>query len=81
VVDPSVREVMRKIRAAWRDTLVGLLREAGPALSAADARAADLLIRAGAEGLALERIEAGDSTDLRRARRQFERAAVTAIEG
>jgi AcrR family transcriptional regulator len=81
VVEPAPRQVMREIRAAWRGTLVGLLRKADPGLSAADARAADLLVRAGAEGLALERIEAGDSADLRRARLLFERAAVAAIEG
>jgi TetR/AcrR family transcriptional repressor of bet genes len=80
VVEPGVRDVMREIRAAWREVLVDLLRRADPALSAADARAADLLIRAGSEGLALERIEAGDSADLRRARRLFERAAVGAIK-
>jgi AcrR family transcriptional regulator len=79
VVEPGVREVMTELRAAWRGTLVGFLREADPNLSPADARAADLLIRAGAEGLALERIEAGDNADLRRARRLFEHAAAGAI--
>jgi len=80
VVEPGVREVMREIRAGWREVLVDLLQRADPALSPAEARAADLLIRAGSEGLALERIEAGDSADLRRARELFERAAVGAIK-
>jgi AcrR family transcriptional regulator len=79
VVEPDVRQVMREIRAAWRETLVQLLREADPGLSMAEARAADMLIRAGVEGLALERIEAGDSADLRRARALFTRSVTSSI--
>jgi TetR/AcrR family transcriptional repressor of bet genes len=79
VVEADVRRVMREIRAGWRETLVDLLRRAHPGLGAADARAADLLIRAGVEGLALERIEAGQSADLRRARALFERTVTNAI--
>lgn len=81
VVEEDVRSVMREVRAAWRETLVGLLMEAEPGLRPRNARAGDLLIRAGLEGLALERIENGDSADLRRARRLFERATVAAIRG
>jgi len=77
VVEPDVRTVMAEIRAGWRETLVGLLRRAG--LGASQARAGDLLVRAGVEGLALERIEAGDSAELRRARRLFERVVAEAI--
>ncbi len=79
VVEPDVRRVMREVRARWRETLVELLREAEPRLSAADARAADLLVRAGVEGLALERIEGGDTPELRRARRLFEQAITREI--
>jgi hypothetical protein len=81
VVEEDVRSVMREIRSAWRETLVGLLMQAEPGLRAHAARAGDLLIRAGLEGLALERIENGDSADLRRARRLFERSTVAAIRG
>jgi AcrR family transcriptional regulator len=81
VVEEDIRSVMREIRAAWRETLVGLLMEAEPGLRPPAARAGDLLIRAGLEGLALERIESGDSADLRRARKLFERATVAAIRG
>ena len=79
VVEANVRRVMQEIRAGWRETLVDLLRRADPDLAPAQARTADLLIRAGVEGLALERIEAGDSTELRRARALFERAVTDAI--
>jgi TetR/AcrR family transcriptional repressor of bet genes len=81
VVEEDVRSVMREIRAAWRETLIGLLMEAEPGLRPHAARAGDLLIRAGLEGLALERIESGDSPDLRRARQLFERSTVAAIRG
>ena len=77
VVEPDVRGVMREIRAGWREILVDLLRSAG--VDAGRARSGELLIRAGVEGLALERIEAGDSAELRRARRLFERAVADAI--
>jgi TetR/AcrR family transcriptional regulator, transcriptional repressor of bet genes len=79
VVEEDVRSVMREIRAAWRETLVDLLMEAEPGLGPHAARAGDLLIRAGLEGLALERIENGDSADLRRARQLFERSTAVAI--
>ena len=79
VVEDDVRRVMQEIRAGWRETLVDLLRRASPGLTIAQARAGDLLVRAGVEGLALERIEAGDSLELRRARALFERAVTDAI--
>jgi AcrR family transcriptional regulator len=78
VVEEPVRAVMREVRAGWRSVLVEMLSEADPSLRPADARTAALFIHAGLEGLVLERLEAGDTAELRRARRLFELAAVEA---
>jgi AcrR family transcriptional regulator len=79
VVEENVRAVMREVRAGWRQVLVRMLSDAEPALSAARARSAALFIHAGLEGLVLERLEGGDTAELRRGRRLFERAAVDAV--
>lgn len=78
VVEENVRAVMREVRAGWRSVLVEMLREADPALPPEQARTAALFINAGIEGLVLERLEGGDSAELRRARALFERAAAEA---
>lgn len=67
VVEDDVREVMRQIKAGWRQVLTELLGEP-------DETAAVLVI-AGLEGLCLERIERGDTDEVRRARERFIRAA------
>jgi len=79
VVEEDVRAVMQEVRSGWRGTLGRMLREASPGMSAAEARTAALFVHAGVEGLVLERVEAGESAELQRARRLFERAAVEAI--
>ena len=79
VVEENVRAVMREVRAGWRSVLVEMLSEADPALRSAEARSAALFIHAGLEGLVLERLEAGDTADLRRARRLYELAAAEAV--
>jgi TetR/AcrR family transcriptional repressor of bet genes len=78
VVEENVRAVMREVRAGWRSVLVEMLREADPTLPPEQARTAALFINAGIEGLVLERLEGGDSAELRRARALFERAAAEA---
>ena len=67
VVEDDVRAVMREIKAGWRRVLTDLLGEP-------DETAAVLVI-AGLEGLCLERIERGDTAEVRRARELFVRAA------
>ena len=79
VVEENVRAVMREVRAAWRQVLVEMLSEADPRLLPAQARSAALFIHAGLEGLVLERLEGGDTAELRRGRRLFELAAVEAV--
>jgi AcrR family transcriptional regulator len=80
VVEPNVREVMQEVRAGWRAVLARMLREAEPRLGPAAAATAALFVHTGVEGLVLERVEAGESTELERARRLFQRSAVRAIE-
>jgi AcrR family transcriptional regulator len=79
VVEGEVQKVLREIKARWRAVLWDLLADAG--VPARRIAASSVLITAGAEGLALEWIERGETPELARARRMFERAAVAAIEG
>ncbi len=80
VVERNVREVMQEVRAEWRRVLARMLREADPRLSPGAARTAALFVHTGVEGLVLERVEAGESAELRRARELFQRSAARAIE-
>ena len=72
VVEDDVRDVMREIKAGWRRVLTRLLGRG------TDQTAAVFVI-AGLEGLALERIERGDTDEVRRARELFIRAAVAQL--
>lgn len=80
VVEPNVRQVMQEVRAGWRGVLATMLREADLQISAAAARTGALFVHTGVEGLVLERVQAGDSAELRRARELFQRSAVRALE-
>lgn len=77
VVEPSVRDVLRVIKSRWREVLSRLLRDAG--VPARDVGPAATLVIAGLEGLTLERIERGDTAELRRARELFLRAATAEL--
>jgi AcrR family transcriptional regulator len=79
VVEEAVREVMQEVRAGWRRVLAEMLREAEPRMSAAEARTAALFVHTGVEGLVLERLEAGDGAELRRARAMFLSSAVSTL--
>jgi AcrR family transcriptional regulator len=68
VVEDDVREVMREIKAGWRRVLTDLLGQG-------EDETAAVLVIAGLEGLCLERIERGDTEEVRRARELFIRAA------
>jgi hypothetical protein len=82
VVEADVRAVMREMKASWREVLGGLLARAsdGPR-SSADAEAASVYLMAGLEGLALERLDRGETPALKRARALFVRSASAAISG
>jgi AcrR family transcriptional regulator len=79
VVEPEVEQIMSAMKARFRRILVELLDaiEDGPPPEAADGAAVYLI--AGVEGLALERLDRGDTPELLAARAIFEHAAPTAI--
>jgi AcrR family transcriptional regulator len=79
VVEPPVRAMMSEMKANFRATLRGLLGriEDGPAPRRRDAVAVYLI--AGVEGLALERLDRGETPELRRARDLWTRSAAAAI--
>jgi len=74
VVDSDVRAVLREIKGAWRDVVSLFLRDANPPVAAKNVGAVTTLILAGFEGLTLERIERGETSDLDRAREMFVRS-------
>ena len=70
VVEPGVRAVTAEMRALWRPTLAELL----------DAREKiTVFVMAARDGLALERLERGETRALRRARELFLRSATAAV--
>jgi hypothetical protein len=73
---------MRDMKAQWRQVLRELLTRAsdGPRRSA-DAEAAAVYVLAGLEGLALERLDRGETPALKRARELFVRSAPAALSG
>jgi AcrR family transcriptional regulator len=79
VVEDSVRDVMREVKAGFRTVLTGLLREADDPVAPRAAATLAVLIIAGIEGLCLERIERGDTAELRRARELFVRSIVAGL--
>ncbi|MFN2612148.1 MAG: TetR family transcriptional regulator, partial [Solirubrobacterales bacterium] len=76
VVDPQVRTTIAEVNEGWREVLVGLLGDAG--LPRGRARVLTLMVIAGVQGLALERIERGSTPELRKAQELFVRSAVGA---
>jgi len=78
VVDPEIRETITEVNDGWREVLVELFGEAADGPSPAGAGALALMVNAGIQGLALERIERGLTRDLKRARELFIRSAVAA---
>lgn len=71
VIDPEVREVLREIKSGWREVLDRLLRGARPPIESRDVPGVTTLVIAGLEGLLLERIERGETPELKRARQLF----------
>jgi AcrR family transcriptional regulator len=81
VVEDEVREVMNAERSRWRQVLLELLRDARPRVPRSRAEGLAVLISAGIGGLALERVESGDTRELRRACELFVRSVVAAAAG
>ena len=78
VVDPEIRGTITEVNDGWREVFVGLFRGATDGPSPAGARTLALMVNAGIQGLALERIERGPTPELKRARELFVSSAVAA---
>jgi len=72
VVEDDVRAVMREVKTRWRQVVSELLGTPGDEAGA-------VLVIAGLEGLCLERIERGDTPELRRATEMFVRASAAEL--
>ena len=79
VVEPDVRAVMQEMKEQWRQVLGDLLEGADDGPSRRQAEAATVFVIAAIEGLALERLDRGETPSLRRARELFVTSAVAAI--
>jgi AcrR family transcriptional regulator len=78
VVDPEIRQTITEVNEQWRVVLVRLLTEASDGVTAARARVLAVMVIAGSQGLTLERIERGPTTERKRARELFIKSAVAA---
>jgi AcrR family transcriptional regulator len=81
VIEPEVGRIMVEMKASFRAILVELLGRVADGPRPRDAAAAAVYLIAGVEGLSLERLDRGDSPELRRARELFERSAPATIAG
>jgi AcrR family transcriptional regulator len=79
VVEPDVREVMREMKASWRQVTAGLLTAAEDGPAKRDAEAAGIYVLAGIEGLVLERLDRGETRALKQAMRMFVNSAASAL--
>jgi TetR/AcrR family transcriptional repressor of bet genes len=79
VVEPDVRAVMQEIKANWRSVLVDLLGRAPDGPPRQKAETAAVYVIAGMEGLALERLDRGETPPLRRAVKMFVDSAPAAF--
>jgi AcrR family transcriptional regulator len=79
VVEPDVRKLMQEIKAGWREVLVDLLGRAPDGPPKRRAEAAAVYVIAGLEGLALERLDRGETPALRRAMEMYVGSATAAI--
>jgi AcrR family transcriptional regulator len=78
VVDEDVRRTIAEVNAGWRAVVGGLLKDSG--VPVAKAKVLAVMVIAGNQGLALERIERGKTPELRKAQDLFVRSAVSAAE-
>lgn len=81
VVEPPVGEIIREMKEGYRAILRELLRGLPDGPRGRVLEGVVVFLIAGLEGLALERLERGESEDLRRARTLFVDAAAAAAGG
>ena len=78
VVDPDVRETIQEINGVWREVLHERLGAASDGPRPRDVPAVALLIMAGVQGMALERVEREPGPELKQARELFVRSVAFA---
>jgi AcrR family transcriptional regulator len=78
VVDPEVSRTIAEVNEQWRDVLIRQLTDARDGPTLAKARVLTVMLIAGMQGMTLERIERGATTERKRARELFIRSAVAA---
>ncbi|MDX6605923.1 MAG: TetR/AcrR family transcriptional regulator, transcriptional repressor of bet s [Solirubrobacterales bacterium] len=78
VVDPEIRGTIAEVNEQWRVVLTRLLTEASDGLPTGRARVLTVMVIAGMQGMTLERIERGPTTERKRALELFIRSAVAA---
>ena len=79
VVDPEVEAIMADVRARFRSILRERIRELTDRRRASDVEAAAVYLIAGVEGLALERLDRGETPELAGARRMWVRSVPAAM--
>jgi AcrR family transcriptional regulator len=79
VVEPDVRAVMREMKDSWREVVAGLLRATADGPPARRAEAAAVYVIAGLEGLALERLDRGETKALASAKEMFAGSTTAAV--
>jgi AcrR family transcriptional regulator len=79
VVEPPVREMLSEMKANFRATLRELLDQIDDGPTPRERDAVAVYLMAGVEGLALERLDRGETPELRRARDLWTRSAAAAI--
>jgi AcrR family transcriptional regulator len=80
VVDPEIQAMMAEMRIGFRSMLHTRISELTAARAAAEIEAAAVFIISGIEGLALERLDRGETTELAGARRLWVRSIGAVLE-
>ena len=81
VVDPDVRTTIQEINGVWREVVLDRLKAATDAPKPRALPALTLLIMAGVQGLALERIEREPGPEFKQAREMFVRSVALTAKG
>jgi AcrR family transcriptional regulator len=79
VVEPPVREMLSEMKANFRATLRELLGQIDDGPTPRERDAVAVYLMAGVQGLALERLDRGETPELRRARDLWTRSAAAAV--
>ncbi len=79
-LDPDIQVLMAEVKAGYREILAGRIGLLAPALTAAELEAAAVFVMAGIEGLALQRLDRGDTSSLLAARQIWVRSVGAALD-